>query len=82
MDNTVNPEIEADESNTVAPEEAIEEKHSEVTIITGDDFPENIEVNESKSHICTQNDYSFFRWIDCQKDLPMLHHISVLKKIP
>ena len=44
MDNTVNPENQIDEFNTVAPEEAIEEKHSEVTILTGDDFPENIEV--------------------------------------
>jgi len=44
MDNTVNPEIQTDESNTVVPEETIVEKNSEVTIITEDDFPENIEV--------------------------------------
>ena len=44
MDNTVNTENESDETNTVVPEEAIVEKHSEVTIITEDDFPENIEV--------------------------------------
>ena len=44
MDNTVNPEIVSDESNHGIPEGATEEKHSEVTIITGDDFPENVEV--------------------------------------
>ena len=44
MDNTVNTENGSEKSISVDPEEKFNEKNSEATIITGDDFPRNIEV--------------------------------------